>query len=158
MEDDPRKKFIFILFMYIKFIFFNPYLLYYVGYFVVSVFGLLNPICTSILLLDIFRRYPILLSILDSLWRPKKQLILTLLLFFLMTYYFALIYYIWYYSDLAPKCSNLWTCFIIMFDLTFKSDGGYIGFYGYDYRSGWNFSLKVFYDFLYIFLIIVLIL
>ena len=157
MEDDKIKIFVFSLFMYLKFIIFNPQLLYFVAYFIIAIFGLFNPICTSLLLLDIFRRYPILLSIVDSLWRPRKSIFLTLLLFLLMTYYFALIFFYYFYLDLAPNCNDLWNCFAIMIDLTFKSNGGFLGFFQPGYRNSWKFSWRIIYDFFYIFIIIVLV-
>lgn len=45
----------------------------------------------------------------------------------------------------------------MMFDLTFKADGGFVGTFSNDYSQEWGFNAKVIYDFAYIFLVIVLI-
>lgn len=160
MEDNKWpdfKKNLFKMFMKIQFIGFDPDLLYYLGYIACSVIGLFNPVFTSLLLLDIFRRYPLLKQILNSLYRPRKQILLTMVLFIMMTYFFSLIFYFNFYQDITPLCDSLWKCFSIIIDLTFKSDGGYLGTFENDYYDNWKFNWRVIYDFFYIFIIIVLI-
>ena len=78
--------------------------------------GTKQPIFTAVLLLDIFRRYPILLTILDSLYRPRKSIILALILFLLITYYFTLIVYLHFYMDASPTCESLMKCSVVFFD------------------------------------------
>lgn len=97
-------------------IIFNPTLLYNIAYFTFAFLGILNPVFVSILLLDLFRRYPILRTILDSLWRPKKQIILTIMLLLLITYYFSLIFYYNFFYMVDPICSSLYSCYFYILD------------------------------------------
>ena len=93
---------------------------------VFAILALFNPVLTAVLLLDVFRRYPSLKNILKSVMIAKTALILTLVLFIILTYIFTLVVYYFFWSDLSYVCHNLWTCFLYLFDRTFKSDAGYV--------------------------------
>jgi hypothetical protein len=58
---------------------------------------------------------------------------------------------------MSPLCDSLWKCYSIMFDLTFKGNGGFLGFFTSNYKDEWKFNSRVIFDFIYIFLIIILI-
>ena len=45
---------------------------YYIAYIILAILGYWNPIFSSILLIDIFRQFPQLNKILQSVWIPKK--------------------------------------------------------------------------------------
>jgi hypothetical protein len=91
-----------------------------------AILALLNPVLTAVLLLDVFRRYPSLKNILKSVMIARTALLLTLVLFIILTYIFTLVVYYFFWSDLSYVCHNLWTCFLYLFDRTFKSDAGYV--------------------------------
>ena len=137
-------------------------MIYYVGYFSAASLGLWNPVFSSLLLLDIFRRSPLLSSILMYLYRPRYQIMLTLILFIIMTYFFTIIFYFFYYDDYSPICNSLWICFAVIFDQTFKNNAGFITSGDLQpetkYDQMWSFNSRVIYDFLYIFFVIILIL
>lgn len=88
---------LFKIYIYSNQILLDGTFLYYLIYLCIAFLGLFNPVFSALLLFDLFRRFPILLSILQSLWRPRWQIILTLLLLFLLNYYFSLIYYYNFY-------------------------------------------------------------
>lgn len=93
---------------------------YYVAYMTLAFLGYMNPIFSSILLIDIFRQYPQLRKILQSIWIPSKQIMITMGLFLLITYYFVLFYYFNYYQDVDPLCNSLSGCYTVFFDLVIR--------------------------------------
>lgn len=65
-------------------------------------------------------RFPILLHVLNAIWRPRIQITLTIVLFFILQYYFALIAYFFFHEEYHELCENLWVCFSVFMDQTFK--------------------------------------
>ena len=80
----------------------------------------IHPFLFSFNLSD-FLNIDILKSMLQAVWIPKKQLLLTFMVFLLVEYYFTISAYLssinYLYGNL---CDNLWTCFLTTFDQTFK--------------------------------------
>lgn len=107
--------------------------------------ALFNPTLTALLLFDVFRRKPSLKNILKSLNIAKNALVLTLVLFFILTYIFSLIIYYFFWTDLGHVCSNLWTCFLYIFDRTFKSDAGYVSTFSNVFDDNWSFGITEIY-------------
>lgn len=107
-------------FIYIKFLALDYLLIYYLIYTTLAIFGMFHPIFIAILLLDVFIRYPLLLYVVKSLWRPKYQILLTLILFLIGQYYFTLIAYFVFYQGFEELCEDLWGCYSLIFDQTFK--------------------------------------
>lgn len=114
---------------------------YYMVYIIISWLGIIFPTFTSGLLIDIFRQYPQLKLILQSIWIPKKQIVYTIILFIIMTYYFSLLYYFNFYMQMDPVCRSLSGCMTMMIDATFKTNGGFLGFFTNDYSDEWEFNL-----------------
>ncbi len=105
-------------------------LLYDLLYMVFAFCGLfLSHIYYSFHVLDIIVRSPLLVNILKSLWRPRRELLLTLVLFLVIEYMFTTFAY-WYFGKDYPlnECISLISCFLTNVDQTFKNDGG-IGAY-----------------------------
>lgn len=130
---------------------------YFILYFLCALMGLLQPLFTAFLLIDIFRIFPILQSIYQSIFKSWKQLILTIILFLILTYYFSILFYYNFYQDHSPICNNLWLCFSFIFDQTYKNDAGFVSFVEIDYYDNWRFNMRVLFDFLYQFIILSLI-
>jgi hypothetical protein len=79
-------------------------------------------------------------------------------LFVFLTYISAIVFYFNFYKDVDPLCDSLWNCFSYILDNTFKYDGGFTGNSPSNkYYEDWVFNYRVIFDFIYIFLIIILI-
>jgi len=77
---------------------------------------------------DVLVRFPLLQSVLQAIWIPRKPLLLTFLLYLLMNYVFSLAGYYWFYEEYHGYCSSTWMCFLTAIDKAFKVDGGIGGF------------------------------
>ena len=73
---------------------------------------------------------------------PWQQLVLTFFLYCIIQYIFALLGYQFFwkaYGFDGEMCEQLWICFLIHYDMTFKYDGGVGGYLDsfdpYAYRS-----------------------
>lgn len=144
----------------------------YFFYLIFTILGLFNFSFIAILLLDIFFLSPVLRTILSSIWRPKKQIFVTLVLLIIIQYIFSIVAYLAFSRDFSAEdeetgehesgCENLLICFSIMFDSTFKFDGGFTGLFSQDaidyIDEDFKIDSKAIYDFLYNFIILVLIL
>jgi len=73
-----------------------------------------------------------LLTVIRSVWRPKKQLLVTIVWMIILEFYFSLILYYFLYEEFVVDgidvCSELLSCFSMIVDVTLKSDGGFTGF------------------------------
>lgn len=100
---------------------FNFEFIYYMIYMIMNVSSLaIHPFLFSFNLSD-FLNIDILKSMLQAIWIPKKQLLLTFMVFLLVEYYFTISAYLSSINDLYGNlCHNLSTCFLITFDQTFK--------------------------------------
>ncbi|KAL4473778.1 hypothetical protein ABPG74_022642 [Tetrahymena malaccensis] len=126
------------------------------GLIICAFFALFNPVVTAILLLDIFRRIPSLKNILQSLIIARLQLFLTFILFLVLTYIFAILVYYFFWDILANQCFTLWTCFLFIFDMTFKNNAGYTSSYPPDYTDNWRIGTLNFQQLSYTFIIVII--
>jgi len=106
--------------IYIKFLLFDPLILYYMIYTTCAILGIFNSLFIAILLLDIFLRYPLILHVFKSIWRPKKQILMTIVLFFICQYYFTIIAFYYLYEEFDGWCESLYGCFSVIFDQSYK--------------------------------------
>ncbi|KAL4504086.1 hypothetical protein ABPG72_022716 [Tetrahymena utriculariae] len=118
--------------------------------------ALFNPVVTAILLFDIFRRIPSLKNILQSLIIARYQLFLTFILLLVLTYIFAILVYYFFWDNLANQCNTLWTCFLFMFDMTFKNNAGYTSSYPPDYTDNWRIGTLSLQQLAYTFIIVII--
>lgn len=94
--------------------------LYYIIYILMIMSGLgIHPFFFVFNLSDIFR-IDELKNVIQSVWIPRKQLLLAFFLLILVEYYFALIGYINFYDQFNNHCDRFWVCFFTTFDQTFK--------------------------------------
>ena len=119
-DKNPLYKNCYKGYIYTKFLLLDGYIDYYMIYTALAILGLFNPLFIAALLLDLFVRFPLLLYVIKSLWRPKYQIILTLVLFVILQYYFTLIAYYSFSSSFQDLCEDLYQCFSLIFDKTFK--------------------------------------
>ncbi|KAL4427586.1 hypothetical protein ABPG74_012977, partial [Tetrahymena malaccensis] len=124
----------------------------------ITILSIINPIpCALMLLLYIFSRYPELKNILQAIYKPRKQILLTLALLCLSTYFFSLLYYYNFYRDFDPYCVSIWKCFTFILVQTFVAEGGFLGVIFPDYTDNWGFSFRIIADFAYVFFINILV-
>jgi hypothetical protein len=74
-------------------------ILYYVFYILFAILGYWNPLFSAILLLDIFKRFPVARQIVMAVEKPFDQILVTLIIFLMFTYFYTLIVFFNYYSD-----------------------------------------------------------
>ena len=81
------------------------------------------------LLTYIIHRSSTLMNVLQAIWQPKFSLMMTILLLLMVVYSFSVLAFFWY-SDDYPNSSwySLWSCFVVSYDQTFKSGGGFAGY------------------------------
>ena len=142
-------------------------LLYDILYVICAFMGLLvSHIFYSFHMFDVIVRSPLLVNILKSLWRPRRELLLTLVLFLVIEYVFTTFSY-WYFGKDYPlnECISIISCFMTNVDQTFKNDGG-IGAYmemkvGNEeevYDSTWDIPFsRIFFDQLFNLMLVILI-
>lgn len=150
-----RKSFIRLL-IYLKFTILDYYIMYYMIYTALAVLALLHPLFIAYLLFDIFVRFPLLLYVVKSLWRPKIQICLTMALFIIFQYYFTLAAYYIFYDTFEDHCEDLYQCFSLILDSTFKTNSG-IGSFLPSFKEqyvGWTLTGRSIYDFLNTFIIL----
>ncbi|KAL4462516.1 hypothetical protein ABPG72_009117 [Tetrahymena utriculariae] len=124
----------------------------------ITILSIINPIpCALMLLLYIFTRYPELKNILQAIYKPRKQILLTVALLCLSTYFFSLLYYYNFYRDFDPYCVSIWKCFTFILVQTFVAEGGFLGVIFPDYTDDWGFSARIIADFAYVFFINILV-
>jgi len=105
------------------------YVLYYSVYGLTAIIGLtVTPFFFAFHMFDVLVRFPLLQSVLQSIWIPRKPLLLTFLLYLLLNYVFSLAGYYFFYDEYAGYCSSTWLCFLTAIDKAFKVDGGIGGF------------------------------
>lgn len=106
--------------IYLKFLMFDFLILYYFIYTACAILGIFNSIFIAILMLDVFLRFPLILHVFKSIWRPKTQIIMTIVLFFIFQYFFTIIAYYYFFESFDGWCNGLYQCFSVIFDQTFK--------------------------------------
>lgn len=79
----------------------------------------------------------VLQNVVKSVWVPKKSLLLTIILFIICIYVFATFGYLYFNEGLdfeksgGEPCKNIFECFVIIMDKSFKFDGGIGGYLAY---------------------------
>ncbi|CAD8160257.1 unnamed protein product [Paramecium octaurelia] len=113
-----------------KYIFFDYEMIYFLIFTSIAISGLFTKTLLALLLLDVFWRFPVLTAMINSVWRPIVQILLTLALFFILQYYYSLLIYDFYSEDTnyTPYCQSLLQCFSFILDVTFKKDSGSAGY------------------------------
>lgn len=112
------------------------YVLYYVIYGLAAIAGLwLNVFFFFFHLFDVLVRYPVLLNVVLSVWKPKKMILYTYLLFIILMYGFSLFAYYQLKDSYPPGfCDSTWNCLITSMDMSFKYDGSLGGYF----QSHWD--------------------
>ncbi|KRW98640.1 hypothetical protein PPERSA_00228 [Pseudocohnilembus persalinus] len=100
-----------------------------------------------------------------------RYFLFSLVLLLIIQYLFSIIAYLAFHQDFIAEddlgqmvsgCTDLISCWSIMFDSTFKYDGGFVGLFSWDaiqyIESDFVIDWKAIYDFLYNFIILVLVL
>ncbi|EAR93357.2 MIR domain protein (macronuclear) [Tetrahymena thermophila SB210] len=144
----------------IKFFVSDVQLIYRLTFLVIAVLGIFNFAFIALLLLDFFIRNPLLRNVFKAVWVPRKQLFYTMVVYVLLQYFFAIIGYFTIYDQLnagnnVNLCDDLWQCFSMIVDMTFKNDGGFVGILNRqssDYQ-GWSLNYRAVYDFMYAFFV-----
>ena len=108
------------LLIYIKFLIFDPLILYYMLYTGCAILGMFNSVFIAFLFLDVFLRFPLILHVFKSIWRPKQQILMTIVLFFIFQYYFTIIAFYIFYDSFDNWCEGLYGCFSVIFDQSYK--------------------------------------
>lgn len=106
--------------------------IFYTLYTVFSVLGTSShPIYFSLLLLDIVYRYPSLQNVVNSIYLPRKALLLTFALMIVIVYLFAIFSYFLLEEYFNPNCRGLLQCLLVVWDQSFKNSGGIGGYLDY---------------------------
>mmetsp|Transcript_10651 Transcript_10651/g.9220 ORF Transcript_10651/g.9220 Transcript_10651/m.9220 type:complete len:261 (-) Transcript_10651:446-1228(-) len=123
--------YLFRLLKTIKNLFTDFYVLYYTIYGFAAFMGIfISNFFFAFHLFEAVVRYPLLQTILRSVYDPGKSLILTYMFLQLFNYFFALFAYYFFPEDYEGLCSSVWKCYLTVFDKAFKADGGIGGFLG----------------------------
>ncbi|KAL9648721.1 hypothetical protein ABK040_003659 [Willaertia magna] len=156
-ENIPKNRQFYL--KYIKYIFQDLQIWFFLIYFLLSLLGLLiNPIIYSIQLFEMIFRFPTLMDILKSILVNSKKLIATGLLLIVVLFGFSIIYFSYYRTDFVLKtdgqytCDSLLLCFVTILDYGFRSDSAFENLYPHDIYAG-----RAFVDILF-FLFVILIL
>ncbi|KAL4453083.1 hypothetical protein ABPG74_015314 [Tetrahymena malaccensis] len=144
----------------LKFFISDVQLIYRLIFLVIAVLGIFNFAFIALLLLDFFIRNPLLRNVFKAVWVPRKQLFYTMVVYLLLQYFFAILGYFTIYEQLnggndVNLCDDLWQCFSMIVDMTFKNDGGFVGILNRqasDYQ-GWSLNYRAVYDFMYAFFV-----
>ena len=147
--------------------FFNFQTIYYSISLFTLVLGIaIHPFFNCIVLLEFVNRIQLMQTILKAMYKPAKNILITLLMFILLEYFFSFFAVSWYTTHFPNKTdtSNFLKTFMRMMDQTFKQDGG-IGTYldkSLDdnyvaYTVPAYFNSRLFFDLLFFIIILLLI-
>ncbi|KAL4438400.1 hypothetical protein ABPG74_009439 [Tetrahymena malaccensis] len=105
-------------------------IIYYICYGTFAILGtVVHPFFFTFHLSEIFIRFPLLMSVINAVYIPRKNLFLTYILYLILAWLFSLFAYYFYASTiLTDECSTLAYCFGLLLDQTFKSNGGIGGY------------------------------
>ncbi|CAD8161563.1 unnamed protein product [Paramecium pentaurelia] len=132
-------------------------MIYFLIFTTLAFIGLYINIVLALLLLDVFWRFPTLTSIVNAIWRPSGSILLVLSLYIIMQYYYSLTVYFYYSDEYSPYCQNLLQCFSFILDVTFKTDGGSVGYVSSSdvyADENYRYSILNFWEFVYVFVVI----
>ena len=140
-------------------------------YYIISLFCLslgiaFHPFFNGIILLEFVNRIPVMQDILKAMYRPAKNILITLLMFIILEYFFSIFAVSWftYHFPNETDTKNFLKSFMRMVDQTFKQDGG-IGTYldkslddnFVPYTISAYFNLRFFFDLIFFLIILSLI-
>lgn len=140
-------------------------------YYIISLFCLslgiaFHPFFNCIILLEFVNRIPVMQAILKAMYRPAKNILITLLMFIILEYFFSFFAVSWftYHFPNETDTKNFLKTFMRMVDQTFKQDGG-IGTYldkslddnFVPFSSRAYFNLRFFFDLIFFIIILSLI-
>eukprot|EP01017_Pseudomicrothorax_dubius_P003467 TRINITY_DN10501_c0_g1_i8.p1 TRINITY_DN10501_c0_g1~~TRINITY_DN10501_c0_g1_i8.p1 ORF type:complete len:253 (-),score=67.27 TRINITY_DN10501_c0_g1_i8:123-881(-) len=98
--------------------------------------------------------------ILNSIWQPRKALLLTFILFIVIEYMFTLIAFTFFHRSYKGNCQSVYQCFFYTFDYTFKLHKGGIGARLDDfhpYKASYEWDEFLFHNLFNIILLVILI-
>lgn len=132
--------------------------IFYMLYALFSVLGTFShPIYFSLLLLDVVYRYPSLQNVVNSIYLPRKALILTFALMIVIVYLFTIFSYFMFEDYFSPNCKGLLQCFMVLWDQSFKNSGGIGGFLDYPNTPSFD-PARFFFDNIYNILVMIVLL
>ncbi|KRW98864.1 MIR motif [Pseudocohnilembus persalinus] len=100
------------------------------------IFGLMMSLCSMFVVgFFLIKNLPLVIQKVMKKDKTKGQLFLTYILFIIVLYIFTLVGYQFLRKDYLGECEDLFWCFMLMLDYTFKSNGGIGGFLD-DSRAG----------------------
>ena len=111
--------------------FFNSQTIYYIISMLFLILGrAFHPFFDCVILLEFVNRIQLMQTILKAMYKPFKNILITLLMFILLEYFFSFFAVSWYTNHFPndTDTSNFLKTFMRMIDQTFKQDGG-IGTY-----------------------------
>ena len=125
-----------------------------------------HPFFNCIILLEFVNRIPVMQDILKAMYRPAKNILITLLMFIILEYFFSIFAVSWftYHFPNETDTKNFLKTFMRMVDETFKQDGG-IGTYldkslddkYVPFSARAYFNLRFFFDLIFFLIILSLI-
>ena len=141
--------------------------LYYILSLIFIILGLkIHPFFNCLILLEFVNRIQLMQTVLKAMYKPLKNILITLLMFIILEYFFSLfaVSFFTYHFPNPTDTKNFLKTFMRMMDQTFKQDGG-IGTYldkslddGYQpYTLSSYFNIRFFFDLLFFLLILLLI-
>ena len=147
--------------------FFDFQTIYYIISLLFLTLGIgLHPFFNCIILLEFVNRIQLMKTILKAMYKPLKNILITLLMFIILEYFFSFFAVTFFDSHFPHETdtSNFLKTFMRMMDQTFKQDGG-IGTYldkslekNYvPYSVPAYFNLRFFFDLLFFLVILLLI-
>lgn len=103
----------------------NVEIIYYLSYGALAILAtFVHPFFFSFHLTEFLLRYPTLRKILQSVYGPKKALVLTFIFILLLVYICSVFGYWMFYDSYFSRCNGLYICFFESFDKNYKSKGG----------------------------------
>ena len=147
--------------------FFNFQTLYYIlSLFLLALGFSVHPFFNCIILLEFVNRIQLMQTILKAMYKPAKNILITLLMFIILEYLFSFFAVSFFPSHFPNKTDtkNFLKTFMRMMDQTFKQDGGIgtyldksIDIYYVPYTISSYFNLRFFFDLIFFLVILLLI-
>eukprot|EP01015_Nassula_variabilis_P018871 TRINITY_DN311_c0_g3_i5.p1 TRINITY_DN311_c0_g3~~TRINITY_DN311_c0_g3_i5.p1 ORF type:complete len:368 (+),score=50.02 TRINITY_DN311_c0_g3_i5:67-1170(+) len=123
------RKNLIIFYMFLRNLFNDRVFVYYLFYTLCALASItIHRLFASLLLYDMVWRNPVLIFVIQSVWRPKKTMGMTFILFLIAIIIYATLAYYLYFEDVHGYCDTLWVCMVRFMDQSFKQNAG-IGSY-----------------------------
>ena len=89
----------------------NVDIIFFISYAIFAFIALfINPLFYSFHLIELIIRYPIMINIMKSFWKPRVAMFLTLILIFMTNYFFSIIGFIKFSKYYASSENNVSSC------------------------------------------------